>query len=138
MDIFANLPNTPTDSYTFSTEGVTKDNAELSKADVEKINVYPNPYYAFNAAEQDRFTRFITFNHMPPKATIRIFNLAGIQVVKLEKDGTDQFLRWNMQNQNGIPVASGMYIAHIDMPELGKEKILKIMIIQAQETLKYY
>jgi hypothetical protein len=138
MDIFANLPNTPNDSYTFSTEGVVSGDASLAAADVEKINVFPNPYYAFNPAEANRFDRFITFNHMPPKATIRIFNLAGTQVVKLEKNDPDQFLKWNLQNQNGVPVASGMYIAYIDMPELGKEKILKIMIIQAQETLKYY
>jgi hypothetical protein len=47
-------------------------------------------------------------------------------------------MKWNLQNESEIPVASGMYIAFIDMPELGKKKILKLMIIQAQEQLKYY
>jgi hypothetical protein len=138
MDIFANLPNTPLDSYAFTTEGVVSEDAALAKADVEKINVFPNPYYANNPSEPDRFTRFVTFNHLPVKATIRIFNLAGVQVRKLEKNTPDQFMKWNLQNDAEIPVASGMYIAFIDMPELGKEKILKLMIIQAQEQLKYF
>ncbi len=138
MDIFANLPNTPDDSYTFSTEGVVSGDADLAKADVDKVNVFPNPYYASNPSEPDRFTRFVTFNHLPPKATIRIFSLSGVQVRKIEKDKPDQFQTWDLQNEAGIPVASGLYIAHIDMPEVGKEKVLKLMIIQAQEQLKYY
>jgi hypothetical protein len=138
MDIFANLPNTPNDTYTWSTEGVVSGDQEQAKADVEKINVFPNPYYASNPSEPDRFTRFVTFNHLPEQATIRIFNLVGVQVRRLEKNSPEQFLRWDLRNEADIPVASGMYIAYVDMPELGKEKILKLMIIQAQEQLKFY
>jgi hypothetical protein len=100
--------------------------------------VFPNPYYAYNPQEPDRFTRFVTFNHLPVKATIRIFNLAGVQVRKLDKNASGQFMRWDLQNESGLPVASGMYIAYIDMPDQGKQKILKLMIIQSQQQLKYY
>ena len=31
---------------------------------------------------------------------------------------------WDLKNQNGIPVASGLYIIHIDAPGIG-EKIVK-------------
>ena len=75
---------------------------------------------------------------MPAKATIRIFNLAGYQVRKLEKNDQSQFLKWDLLNESNLPVASGMYIAYVDMPELGKQKILKIFIIQPQEVLLYY
>ncbi len=38
-------------------------------------------------------------------------------------------------NSAGLPVASGLYIAYIDLPDLGKTKILKIAIIQEQQIL---
>jgi hypothetical protein len=127
------------DEFTFSTEGMTKTyNTAKTKVDVEKVNVFPNPYYAYNPAEPDRFSRYVTFNHLPPRATVRLFDLAGTQVRKLEKDDDTQFLRWDLRNESDIPVASGIYIVHIDMPDVGKTKILKVFIIQSQEMLKYY
>jgi hypothetical protein len=81
----------------------------------------------------------VTFNHLPANATIRIFNLAGIQVRKIERTGaSSQFERWDLTNEREIPVASGMYIAYIDMPDQGKEKVLKLMIVQPQENLRFY
>jgi hypothetical protein len=47
-------------------------------------------------------------------------------------------MRWDLQNESGLPVASGMYIAYIDMPDQGKQKVLKLMVIQSQQQLKYY
>lgn len=128
-----------TDEFTFSTDGLGEAYSEDKVAeDAGNVNVFPNPYYAYNPAEPDRFSRYVTFNHLTPTATIRIFDLAGTQVRKLEKDDPSQFLRWNLRNESDIPVASGIYIAHIDMPEAGKTKILKVFIVQAQEVLKYY
>jgi hypothetical protein len=111
---------------------------ETQKADLNKINVFPNPYYALNAAETNRFVRFVTFNFLPEKATIRIFNVAGQLVRILEKNDTSQFLRWDLNNQSNFPVASGMYIAHIDMPETGATKVLKVAVIQEQEVLEVF
>lgn len=134
-----------TDFVTFSTEGLgqTELSAAEAKADVDKVGVFPNPYYGYNTAEPDRFTKFVTFNHLPEKVTVRIFDLSGVQVRKLteqDKQGgvTSQFLRWNLRNESDIPVASGIYIAHVDMPDEGKTKVLKVFIIQSQEMLKYY
>ncbi len=130
-------PNTLEDVFTFSTQGVIQ-SIELAKQDVEKISVYPNPYYANNPQELDRFNHFITFYHLPRKAKIRIFNLGGQLVRTLEKNDDSQFLRWDLLNDANLPVASGIYIAHIDMPDLGKEKVLKIFIIQPAQILEYY
>ena len=80
----------------------------------------------------------MTFNHLPQKATVRIFNLAGVQVRKLEKDTPEQFFRWDLLNESGLPVASGLYVAYIDMPDLGKTKVLKLMVIQSDQVLEYY
>jgi hypothetical protein len=111
---------------------------ELARADVERINVFPNPYYAFNPSEPNRFNRFVTFSHLPQNATLRIFNLAGVQIRRLEKNSDAQFLRWDLQNEDNLPVASGVYIVHIDMPDLGKEKVLKVYIIQGEEILQFF
>lgn len=127
------------DEFIWSTEGLEATyNKNTEMADVEKLNVFPNPYYGGNPQETNRFNRFITFNHLPQKATIRIFNLAGAQVRKLEKTDDSQFFRWDLQNENGLPVASGVYIVHIEMPDLGKTKVLKAFIVQAQQILEYY
>lgn len=122
------------DTYTFSTNG-SSFSETLAKSQVGKINVFPNPYYGVNSEELNKFNRFVTFTHLPAKATVRIFNLAGILVKSIEKDDAGQFLRWDLQNNSGLPVASGLYIVHIDLPDLGETKILKVAIVQERQIL---
>ncbi|MCX7797897.1 MAG: T9SS type A sorting domain-containing protein [Melioribacter sp.] len=137
QDQFAIYPNkaiTPADEFQLTAPSVTI-STELAKEDVEKINVFPNPYYGVNPQEINKYQRFVTFTHLPQKATIRIFNLAGQLVRTIRKDSPDQFQRWDLNNESSLPVASGIYIVHIDMPDLGKTKILKVAIIQEQQVL---
>lgn len=125
-------PNTTEDIFQFTAPRVITD-PEIAKEDVDKIKVFPNPYYAYHSQETNRSERFVTFTHLPDKATIRIFNLAGTQVKKLLKipgDGTGQFFKWDLNNDSGLPVASGFYIAYIDMPDLNKTKAVKFFILQ--------
>ena len=130
------------DQYTFSAGSLAaQNNTALAKEDVSQINVFPNPYYAFNAQETSRFVRFVTFSHLPGNATIRIFNVAGHLIKTIKKEASvnaTQFQRWDLLNQYDFPVASGIYIVHIDMPDLGATKILKVAIIQEQEVLDAY
>lgn len=132
--IMANHVNTSANTFTFTAPTTTQFNATLAKEDVGKINAFPNPYYAFNPREISRTSRFITFNHLPTKATIRIFNLAGQLVRTLQKDTPSQYFDWDLANDSNFPVASGMYIVHVDMPDLGATKVLKVAIIQEQEV----
>ena len=44
---------------------------------------------------------------------------------------------WDMKNQSGISVASGLYIIHIDVPEVG-EKILKWFGVMRPLDLQSY
>jgi hypothetical protein len=122
------------DKYLFNTKGVSF-STELAKTQVDKINVFPNPYYGVNTEELNKYNKFVIFSHLPTKATIRIFNLAGVHVRTIQKDDVNQFQRWDLANEFGLPVASGLYIAYIDLPELGETKILKIAIIQEQQIL---
>ncbi len=137
LNIFASNVNTAADEFTFTAPAAAYSDA-VAKEDIKNINVFPNPYYAYNALEADRFGRFVTFTHLPEKADIRIFNLAGAQVRYLEKDDETQFMQWDLQNESQLPVGSGIYFAHIDMPKLGKTKVLKVMVIQAKQILEFY
>ncbi len=132
--IISTKPNTPADVFTFTAPAVSVDN-DLAKQDVALINVYPNPYLGFNPQEINRYARFVTFNHLPQKATIRIFNLAGVLVRTLVKDDATQFAQWDLNNSADFPVSAGMYVAYIDLPDLGTTKILKLGIIPEQQYL---
>ncbi len=127
-------PNSVNDVFTFTAPSVTTD-ANLAKTDIQQINVFPNPYYGVNPLEINKYQRFVTFNHLPQTATIRIFNLAGQLIRTLQKNTTDQFFRWDLNNEASLPVASGLYIVYVDMPDLGTTKILKVAIIQEQQVL---
>ncbi|MCL5031053.1 MAG: hypothetical protein M1480_18765 [Bacteroidetes bacterium] len=131
--IYANHINTLVDQFTFTATAPSSSTA-LAKEDVNSINVFPNPYYGINTQETNKYAKFITFNHLPANATIRIFNLAGTMVRTINHSG-NQFEFWDLTNASGLPVASGIYIAYIDMPDLGATKILKIAIVQEQQFL---
>ena len=135
--IRSNVPNlAKSDVFSFVAPKPSRSDS-LAKVDVQHINVFPNPYYGVNTQEVNKYARFVTFNHLPDQAKIRIFNLAGILVKTIDHNGT-QFERWDLNNQDGYPVGSGLYIAYIDMPSLGTTKILKIAIIQEQQVLDRY
>ncbi len=129
------------DEFTFDTQEMVQSEQAALDA-VEEINVFPNPYYANNPSETGRFDRFVTFHHLPDKFTMRIFSLGGSQVRKLTEadklSPESQFMQWNLRNESDLPVASGIYIVHIDMPDLGKEKILKVFIVQGAEILQFF
>ncbi|MEW6196238.1 MAG: T9SS type A sorting domain-containing protein [Bacteroidota bacterium] len=128
---------TTDDIYKLTAPEITY-NQKQAEVDVEKINVFPNPYYCASVQQIDKYDRFVTFTHLPNKATIRIFNLAGQLVRKLEKDNSDQFVRWDMLNESRFIVPSGLYIVHIEMPEVGKSKVLKLAVLYEQLVPDHY
>lgn len=134
-------PNTPNDAFTYTAPG-TSTSADLAKEDVERINVFPNPYYGTHYRETSRDAKYVTFSHLPDKATIRIFDLAGVMVRTLQHNNsnpaTSQRTTWDLKNNDNYPVASGIYIVHVDMPDLGVTKVLKLAVIQEQQILKVY
>jgi hypothetical protein len=135
FEIIASHINWPGNSFAFTAPKNTVGDAALAKADISRINVFPNPYYGVNPQETDKYNRFVTFSHLPQRAIIRIFNLAGVMVRKIDRLSSSQFEQWDLKNQEGLPVGSGLYIVHIDMPDLGTTKILKVAIVQEQQIL---
>jgi hypothetical protein len=136
--IFPNIPNSPADIFEFTGKAPTV-NDDLARQDIlQLVNVFPNPYYGFNSRELNRFNRFVRFSHLPQRANIRIFNLAGALIRTIVKDDASQFTNWNLQNEEGLPVASGIYIAYIEFPDLNITKNLKLAIIQEQQFLRNF
>ncbi|MDZ7289178.1 MAG: hypothetical protein ONB44_11550 [candidate division KSB1 bacterium] len=133
------------DEYTFSTTQVIVKGQADAKAQLLKVNIVPNPYWAQNPGERDPINRFIRITNMPGSgATIRIFTLAG-ELVRVIDDaaraanGTSgmQYANWDLRNEAGIPVASGIYIMHIEVQGVGSV-VRKAVIVMPEERLDVY
>ena len=132
---YANPIQVGVDEFVWTSSGFST-GGTITQSEIDMISVYPNPYYGFHELETSRSDKYVSFNHLPEKATIRIFNLGGTMVKQIDKDDLGQFANWDLSNQYGYPVASGLYIVHVDTPY--GEKILKLALVQETQVLKYY
>ena len=130
--LYANPIQAGVDNFTFTTMA----SETASSNDVSAVSVYPNPYYGTHEVESSRADKYVSFNHLPMEATIDIYSLGGVFVRSIDKNDAGQFLQWDLKNQYGYPVASGMYVARVTSG--GEEKILKIALVQETQVLKYY
>jgi len=114
--------------YIFKTTQLAMTNSlELGKNALDKINIVPNPYYAFSEYEKTQLDNRVRLINLPKKCEISIYTLSGTLVRRLKKDETDAnhvtYLDWDLKNHAGIPVASGLYIIYINAFELGNKTI---------------
>ena len=129
-------PNSSADTFTFSTAGLEMESNDF---DPDRISVWPNPYYGYNPEERDALDRRVMFSHLPTEgpATIRIFALDGTLVRTIKhNDMGSQHTYWDMKNNFELPVASGMYVAHVETNH--GDKILKLAVIQPEQRLDVY
>ena len=112
--------------YTFDTYGIatTKNDTETAKDALDKINIVPNPYYGYSEYELTQIDNLVKLTNLPEKCTISIYNVGGTLIRRFKKDSKLSYQDWDLKNQYGITIASGVYIIHVDGNELG-EKILK-------------
>ncbi len=133
-----NKPLLARDTYEWTTKGQRID-PELAKAQMDKIRVVPNPYVVSNSWEpvnpysNGRGPRVLHFTHLPPKCTVRIFNVRGQLVAELEHDKSsdilDGTLEWDMLTKDKLDIAYGIYIYHVDAGEYGT-KIGKFAVVK--------
>ncbi len=139
LDIrYANPIQLGTETFTFSTiKKATTDNYTL-----DNVSVYPNPYYGYHDMEPSRSEKYVSFNNLPENATLDIYSLGGVYVRSLNHSTSSEYsngqhVKWDLNNQYGYPVASGMYIIRVSAD--GKDdKILKLALVQETQVLKYY
>jgi len=123
------------DVYSFTAEEARIDRGSV---DLAKIKVYPNPYLGASTQEQRSLTPItsgrgeqrITFIHLPDQCTIRIYNIRGeiVQTISHYNDIHDGRETWDLRSKDGLDVAYGVYIYHIDSPygeHVGKFAIIK-------------
>ena len=130
--VYANPIQSGSDVFTFSTTTSTRN----ASNDISNVSVYPNPYYGTHALEASRSDKYISFNNLPVEATIDIYSLGGVFVKSMTKNDNSQFAKWDLKNQYGYPVASGVYVARVKSG--GNERTLKIALVQESQVLKYY
>ncbi|MFC1729680.1 T9SS C-terminal target domain-containing protein [candidate division KSB1 bacterium] len=113
--------------YTFSTHDlatVYNDNA-TAKSALDIINVVPNPYYAYSGYETNQLDSRVKITNLPDKCTITIYAMNGNVIRQYTKDDNlNTFVDWDLKNFAGIPIASGIYLIHVDAPNIG-ERVLK-------------
>lgn len=144
-------PITTKDKFSYTT---TKAGQTLSAADkknlFDKVNVFPNPLYAYNPAgsyyanpnNPKNDEPYVTFSNLPEKVTIKLYSLSGQLLRTLTESDkgagvTSPFLNWDIKNEDGLRAASGMYLAVVSSPGLG-DKILKFAIIQPQKQIRRF
>ncbi|MBU0560408.1 MAG: hypothetical protein KKD86_01785 [Bacteroidetes bacterium] len=139
-----NYPLTVEDKFTY------KPLLNLSATEKEdmfdKVNVYPNPLFGFNPMTGYSATGgrpdepFVTFINLPEVVTVKIFTLSGILVRTLteaDKPAMSPTMRWDLQNEDRLRVASGMYLAVVNSPGLG-DKVLKFSVILPQKQIQRF
>jgi hypothetical protein len=142
-DLFILTPNYPlvnNRTFTFSTSAPTIANAQLAKQQgaMELISVFPNPYLGGHALESSVSSRFVTISGLPATSIIRIFNLSGRLIRTIYHNTvTTSLQQWDLRNDEGIKVASGLYLIHIESPGIGT-KVLKLMVLYPDERLNAY
>lgn len=141
----------PVDTYPYTSEDVYRFSVnsniltdQQSKDLFEKVNVFPNPLYGYNPYtanySQSPDDPFVTFTNLPnEEITIKIYSLSGqlLRTLVKESNSTSPFLQWNLQNDAGLRVASGLYLAIVTSPKYG-DKVLKFSIIMPQKQLQRY
>jgi hypothetical protein len=121
--------------FEFTTKAPSFDLSK-AKSDLDKIAVVPNPYpggasWEPATSQVGRGERRIFFTHLPQKCTIRIYTLSGKLVETIQHESTldDGEVSWNLVSKDGMDIAYGVYIYHVEAPGIG-EKIDRFAIIK--------
>jgi len=106
----------------------TRENARKTYKDsiLALINVVPNPYYSYSTYEtSSQLETKVRIINLPTGSTISIYTVDGTLVRRLGPTaGTATTLDWDLHNHNGIPIAGGVYLIHVKVPNVG-ERVIK-------------
>ncbi len=111
--------------YQFSTADLAptplSDAKDDKSAVLKRINVTPNPYYGYTGYESSRLDTRVRIINLPHKASIDIYSLDGTLIRHLTKDDANtSYIDWDVRNAKGLPIASGMYLIHVNAEGIGE------------------
>ena len=133
-------PIQPGDVYTASTVGygARDPGPDVIRTRLDEIGIVPNPYRGTSAYETRSFLSEVRFTNLPDVATIRVFNLNGTLIRTLHKTQPGiPTLSWDLLTDHQLPVASGLYLVHVEVPEVGST-ILKFAVVKGKTYLNVY
>ena len=76
----------------------------------------PNPYYAYSNYEFDKLENVVKIVNLPDICTVNIYTVSGTLVGSYNKDSPVTSIDWDLKNYAGIPISSGVYLIHINVP----------------------
>jgi hypothetical protein len=132
--------------YRFSTKGlsVAENQNDVAKSALDLIRVVPNPYYGYSGYETGTNNNVVKITNLPNKCTVTIYSLDGVLIRKFTRsididpatqdkveisdgagagDNLDNSLNWDMRNNKGIVVGSGVYLIYVNAEGIGEKTI---------------
>jgi hypothetical protein len=100
--------------------------SDVGKDALSLIKAVPNPYYGISAYEASQLDNNVKITNLPQRCDISIFSTNGTLIRRIRKDNSMSFAMWDLRNDYNVPIASGIYIIHIDAFDLG-EHVIKWM-----------
>lgn len=135
--------------YSFTIDGASRSPYDPNKTEdlLKEVVAVPNPYRGLSSYEVDASNNLVKITNLPPQCVVTIYSLDGkfIRQYKVNEamqrptfPGNDApfnnpgaperyyntIIEWDMNNNAGIPVSSGVYLIHIDAPGIG-QKVIK-------------
>ena len=123
--------------YSWSMEGnatLTNNTLALQET-LNLINIVPNPYNAFSEYERNKLDNRIKITNLPEICTITIYNTQGKLIRRFKKESPITYQDWTLTNHQNIPVSSGIYLIHVEIPGIG-ERVLKAFIAMRMVDLE--
>ena len=126
------------DTIRFSVSSDDSLNITDLTSDMKNIKVVPNPYVMTNLMEPALSNPFLNqrrrllFTHIPATCTIKIFTISGVLVDKIivENEPDNGIVHWDMLTREGLEIAAGMYLYHVESEVTGDEKLGKFAVIK--------
>ncbi len=109
----------------------------LTESVLADVAVVPNPYVVTaswepqNLYASGRGIRKLDFIHLPSVCTIKIFTLSGklVRTIEHAAPGENGSQSWDLLSRDGLEIAYGIYIYHIEAPGIGS-KVGKFAVIK--------
>ncbi len=100
---------------------------------LDKIGIYPNPYYENSMYGQGPSDNVVRMTNLPRGSVVTVYTLEGKFIKRFSEEagstfidvGMGQELEWNLSESNGLSISGGIYIIHVAVPHLGIQKSIK-------------
>ncbi len=140
------VPNNNFPYYKFNTYDMAAkvEQTVVAQNALSLINVVPNPYYAYSNYEANQLDNRVKIVNLPPKCVISIYTPSGTLVRRFNRSvsgnnsdynnteggkvgdkspNIEACQDWDMKNTQAIPIASGMYLIHVQADGIGERTI---------------